>query len=136
MWEDLTEDLRLMILQDIESSNDTKEGWMCTTGYYTRMINVYQANMEQQFALIPVNLEHFQEIFFERMNHYLAQFTNEEAMLQILESSDAKRIAYLTFKVKHVPLLIEELTQIFTQLPQDIFNEYFSISMRIYEQAL
>lgn len=138
MWADLTEDLRLMLLQDIESSNHTEDGWMCTTGYYTRMINVYQASMDNQSnsALIPIDIQHFQDIFFERMNFYLAQFTNEDAVLQILETSEAKRIAYLTFKVKHVPLLINELSQTFAQLSQETFDDFFSRSTRSYEQAM
>lgn len=140
VWPKLTDDLRFILIDDIDSSDNSDEsGWACTTGYYNRIINVYQAIRDNQLLYETSKLEEdeFIEWFISQINSYIKTDSQMDDILNsITEDHDKNRILYLTFKVKTLPKLTTDAKNKYKHLPQYIFDEYFSKALRTYEFAL
>jgi len=136
VWSSLTEDLKVLLLEDIESSNDDEEGWMCTTGYYNRIINVYQS-IQKDTLLVEVELleeEEFIRYVTKCINqHLFADSGKDDILLEMYHSSESLRIKYLTFKVSTLPGLIDHLKEKYSYLGADKFDEYFAKAIRQYD---
>jgi hypothetical protein len=141
VWLELTEDLRHILIQDLQSSISFGEEteWMCTTGYYNRILNVYQVMSGNDCLIETDKLEQqeFIQVMIQRINHYLYQDEHkEDIILELPEHSEALRMKFMTFKVHTLPQLIQELKQRYSHLTQDIFDDYFSNGLRQYEGLL
>lgn len=135
IWNQLTPDLKKILIEDIYSSDEPEEQWMCTTGYYNRIINVYQTMITDQ-TLFESRKE-FIYMLNQRINYYLSQSNEkDDILLEMPEKGDEKRIRYLTFKIHSLPLVIEELRNNFPNLSYEEFDEYFSSGLRLYETTL
>lgn len=135
IWNQLTPDLKIILIEDIYSSEEPEEQWMCTTGYYNRIINVYQSMITDQ-TLFESRKE-FDYMLNQRINYYLSQSDEQEdILLEMPEKGDEKRIRYLTFKIHTLPLVIDELRNNFPNLSSEEFDEYFSAGLRQYETTL
>jgi len=139
VWEELTEDLQHILIQDIQSSLDTDNEWMCTTGYYNRIINVYQV-LSGNDGLIEVEKleeQEFGQVMIQKINHYLYQDEyKDDILLEMPNTSEALRMRYLNFKVHTLPQLISFLKERYPYLTQDKFDDYFSMGLRQYEGML
>ncbi len=136
IWGELSDDLRLILLEDIESSNEEEDGWMCTTGYYNRMINVYQT-VHQNSLLTEADLLEESE-FIQYVTNYINRHLfedekKEDILVDMTESSEALRIKYLTFKVSTLPQLLVHLKEKYSNLDADRFDAYFSKAIRQYD---
>lgn len=135
IWNQLTSDLKEILIEDIYSSDEPEEQWMCTTGYYNRIINVYQSMITYQTFFD--SRKEFNYMLNQRINYYLSQSDEkEDILLEMPEKGDEKRILYLTFKIHSLPLVIEELRNNFPNLSYEEFDEYFSSGLRLYETTL
>jgi hypothetical protein len=135
VWSQLTLDLKSILVEDIYSSEDHDEQWMCTTGYYNRIINVYQT-MITDHALFDYQKE-FDYVLNQRINYYLSQSDEkEDILLELPQKGEEKRIRFLTFKVHALPLVMDELREKFPTLSTEEFDEYFSNGLRRYEDTL
>jgi hypothetical protein len=126
----------LILLEDIESSNEEEDGWMCTTGYYNRMINVYQT-VHQNSLLTEADLLEESE-FIQYVTNYINRHLfedekKEDILVDMTESSEALRIKYLTFKVSTLPQLLVHLKEKYSNLDADRFDAYFSKAIRQYD---
>lgn len=135
VWPLLTEDLRHVLLQDMESSDTTEEqGWMCTTGYYNRILNVYQCMSGENTFDLLYEIEDFQTRFFEKLNRELQSHDVEsELATELTESSEEHRIRYLTFRIHSLPKVLDEMRQEYDSLSSDQFDEWVSQALRKYE---
>ena len=141
IWLELTDDLKDMILDDIYSSEENKEeGWMCTTGYYNRIINIYQALYSNETFFTWNKLEekeNFAQKVIDEINKILFYEKNmDDILLEMTEDSLEKRIKFMSFKVNILPKLINEFRQNYPEFTQDEFDELFSYSLRKYEAIL
>jgi hypothetical protein len=135
VWGQLTDDLRKMLIGDLYDSEESDEEWMCTTGYYNRIINVYQIMITDQ-TLFESQKE-FTQFLHRRMNDYLSQSDEkEDILLELPESGEERRIRYLTFKIHALPRVMDELKQSFTHLSEQEFEQCFSNGLRHYESCL
>jgi len=138
IWRALTEDLRHMLIQDIESSvvlDEPNDEWMCTTGYYNRILNVYQSIVyDESMFDVAHEREQFQQRFFEHLNQWLNVARNKDDLIvNLSESGDAQRIEYLTFRVHSLPNVIDALRVQYSYLRADQFDEWISDALRAYE---
>lgn len=136
VWGKLTDDLRLLLAQDIDSSTVLDHEWLCTTGYYNRIINIFQT-LEDESILTFVDRREFMSIFHERMNHYLSkvQNTDEIALEMISQESEHDRARYLSFKVQFLPIIIADMQNTFPQISQSQFDDFFSDALKQFEDA-
>lgn len=150
VWTDLSDDMRELLAQDIESSSvlddPDNEGWMCTTGYYNRILNIYQVTQDEAvFDTAPtaqdkdfMQREAFQEEFTQQLNRALGRIVDEEEkgniFIALSESSEAERIQYLTFRIHTLSRIIDDLRKQFASLPDDRFTEWVADALRAYEQ--
>ena len=142
VWTGLSDELRELLVEDIQSSSvldDTSStGWMCTTGYYNRMLNIYQAAQDETVFDLVQDRESFQEVFTQRLNAELGQVESEEEkgdiFMALTESSEAARIRYLTFRIHSLPRVIDEMRKQFSELSEDQFTEWVADALRMYEQ--
>lgn len=137
VWSQLTPDLRKVLIEDLYSSEmeQVENQWMCTTGYYNRIINIYQTMITDQ-TLFDSQQE-FNSIFNQRINHYLFQSDEkDDILLEMPEKGEERRIRYLTFKIHALPLLIDELRKVFPSFSEDEFDQCFSVALRQYENTL
>lgn len=135
VWNELTDDLKHILIQDLESSVSGSE-WMCTTGYYNRILNVYQAMNGNDCLIEMEKLEQqeFVQVMIQRINHALYQDEyKNDIILELPQSSEALRLKYMTFKVQTLPQLIQELKKRYSHLNSDVFDDYFSYGLRQYE---
>lgn len=135
IWSTLTDDLRHLLFQDFENDIDTDNEWSCTSGYYHRMLNIYQAISTKNIFQTNESKE-FSDYIKSRINFYLSHHEDEKALEQIIYSQDEKRINYLTFKITHYPKLITEVKEKYPNLSQDEFDHYFNAAIRSYENSL
>lgn len=144
VWNELTEDLKHLLLRDIESSTDD-DGWSCTTGYFNRILSIYQTTLgdESVFDLFENSSLVETEIFTELsklINKNLGSEVDEklEKILDELPlTSEDKRINYLTFKVGKLPEIINQLKVKYESfLSTEQFDEFFSKALRRYEDGL
>ena len=140
VWKALTEDLKHMLIQDIESSvvlDEPNDERMCTTGYYNRILNVYQSMVDDESMFdVAYERDQFQRRFFEQLNQWLSVARNKEDLLvNLSESGDAQRIAYLTFRVHSLPKVIDALRVQYSYLRADQFDEWISDALRAYEHG-
>lgn len=148
VWEELTPDLQHLLIQDLESSVSLDEGWSCTTGYYNRILNIYQSCLQNigeslfEDFIDDIKLE-FIKKFHRLIDDGIKNITDEKTQDSILEelpcSGEEKRITYLTFKVNKLPDIIQDLRNeyILTKiLTEEQFDDFFSHSIRLYENAL
>jgi hypothetical protein len=134
VWNTLTEDLKHLLMQDIESSAVLDEGWLCTTGYYHRILNVYQSMTDDSLFDDLFSLEAFQESFNQKLNNYLRVSSDQENIfVELTESSEAFRIRYLEFRIHSLPRVIEELRAEYEKLSQPVFEEWVNLALRKYE---
>lgn len=132
IWDVLTDDLRLLCLRDILASGG--DGWSCTTGYFIRMINIYQTTCNN--TLLSETEITFSTIVFKIINrHLFGSEQKEDILMELPNNTEETRIKYLTFKVHTLPKLITELKLEFQNLSQETFDEYFSKAIRAYENA-
>lgn len=139
IWNELTEDLQHILIEDLQSSTSGENEWMCTTGYYNRILNVYQAMNGNDCLIETDKLEEqeFIQVMIQRINHYLYQDeSKDEILLEMPQSSEALRLRYMTFKVSTLPHLIRELKSRYNHLSQYTFDDYFSLGLRQYEGLL
>jgi hypothetical protein len=135
IWSQLTPDLKSILVEDIYSSEEHDEQWMCTTGYYNRIINVYQTMITDQ-TLFDHQKE-FNYVLNQRVNYYLSYSEEkDDILLELPQKGEEKRIRFLTFKVQALPLIIDELREKFPSLTTEEFDEYFSNGLRDYEDTL
>ncbi len=135
VWGQLTDELRKMLIDDIYDSENSNEEWMCTTGYYNRIINVYQIMITDR-TLFESQKE-FNHFLHQRMNYHISQSDEkEDIILELPESGEEKRIRYLTFKIHALPQVLDELKQSFPHLSDQEFEQCFSIGLRHYESSL
>lgn len=140
VWKALTDDLQHMLIQDIESSvvlDEPEDEWMCTTGYYNRILNVYQSMVDDESMFdVAHERDQFQRRFFDHLNQWLNVARNKEDLLvNLSESGDARRIEYLTFRVHSLPKVIDALRIQYSHLRADQFDEWISDALRAYEQG-
>jgi hypothetical protein len=140
VWTGLSDELRELLAHDIESSSilDDSEGWMCTTGYYNRILNIYQAAQDETVFDMVHDREAFQEAFTQHLNRELQGVDDEEEkgniFMALAESSEAARIRYLTFRIQSLPRVIEEMRAQYKELSDDQFTAWISDALRAYEQ--
>jgi hypothetical protein len=135
VWPQLSEDLKTILIEDIYTSEVPEEAWMCTTGYYNRILNVYQAMLTDQHLF--ESQQEFTSRLTQRINHYLVQSDEkDEIILELPHSSEERRIRYLTFKVHALPLVLKELRTEFSNLSDEGFDECFVNALRQYENTL
>lgn len=135
VWSVLTDDLRKILITDLYSSEELEESWMCTTGYYNRIINIYQIMITDQ---ILFDSQHeFNSYLNQQINHYLScSDDREDILLELPQSGEERRMRYLNFKVQTLPRIIDELKQSFSHLSEAQFDQCFSIALRRYEDTL
>lgn len=138
VWPQLSEDLRHLLIQDFDSSavvdDPTYSAWACTTGYYNRLINIYQCVQEEGLFDDFQDIEAFQENFIEKLNRQLLSTPQtDDLLVSLSESSEAQRIEYLTFRIHSLPKVIEEMRAEYPDLSVDQFEEWISESLRLYE---
>lgn len=151
VWNQLTEELQHLLIKDLESSDEKEEGWACTTGYYNRIINIFQTTCKDtifEYSNEQLKLDFFHDLR-KRIDNELHSVVDEK-LDTILEempySAEEKRINYLTFKVQKLPEIINKMKDKYTsytfsdnnmlQLSEDQFDEYFTNAIRMYENAL
>jgi hypothetical protein len=135
VWPQLSEDLKGILIEDIYTSEVPEEAWMCTTGYYNRILNVYQAMLTDQHLF--ESQQEFTLRLVQRINHYLMESDEkEDIILELPHSTEDKRIRYLTFKVHALPLVLKELRTEFSNLSDENFDEHFSNALRQYENTM
>lgn len=133
VWSELTDDLRVLLLGDIR---DSVNDWMCTTGYYNRIINIYQS-VHKDSCLLEIGKldEHnFTQDLIRSINKYIYTDNNkEDIILELPNASEEFRIKYLTFRIHTLPNVLDELRSRHSHLSPETFDEYFSRALRIYE---
>ena len=136
VWGRLTDDLRILLAEDIESSTIMEHEWVCTTGYYNRIINIFQT-FEDDSILVMVDRREFVSIFFERMNHYLSKIQNKDeiALEMISQNSEHDRTRYLSFKIRYLSIIIDDMQKTFPQISQQEFDNFFSDALKEFEDA-
>lgn len=135
VWPHLTDELRDLLLHDMDSSIDPESGWMCTTGYYNRILNIYQAASDETLFEWMHAREHFQECFFKKLNQALVETEKtDDIMTELTETTEAKRIQYLTFRIHSLPRVIDELRAEFSDVPYDQFDEWINQALSEYER--
>lgn len=135
IWGSLTDNLRHLLLHDLESSVDEDEEWQCTTGYYNRILNIYQSVVTDE-ALFDASQDRdrFQRRFTETMNTALQQVEQTDALLDALSrSGEAARIQYLSFRVHSLPSVLEHMRAEFNHIPTEQLDEWIADGLRIYE---
>jgi hypothetical protein len=140
VWSSLSDDLKHLLIQDLESNKSTatdeSNEWNCTTGYYHRILNIFQA----AFPDLIFETEQFSS-FKKSVNRKILEgigqnHKQEDILIEMTFSEDTKRIHYLTFKATHFPEMIESLKREYPNLTPQEFDEYFSNSIRSFEDAL
>jgi hypothetical protein len=136
VWSSLTDDLKHLFIQDLESNDRENEEWNCTTGYYHRILNIFQVG----FPDLIFETEQFAS-FKESVNRKILKgieqdHKQEDILVEMTFSEENKRVHYLTFKATRFPELIESLKQEFSGITPQEFDEYFSKSIRSFEDAL
>jgi hypothetical protein len=137
VWSSLSDDLKHLLIQDIESnSKNTDEEWNCTTGYYHRILNIFQA----AFPDLIFETEQYSS-FKKSVNDKILQgigqdHKQEDILIEMTFSEETTRIHYLTFKATHFPEMIESLRKEYPDLCPQEFDEYFSKAIRSFEDAL
>ncbi len=141
VWTGLTDELRELLAHDIESSSivdESDSGWTCTTGYYNRILNIYQAAHDEIVFDMVHDREAFQEAFTHRLNQELQGVDDEDEkgniFMALTESSEAARIRYLTFRIQSLPRVIEEMRFQYKELSDDQFTAWIADALRMYEQ--
>jgi hypothetical protein len=141
VWTGLTDELRELLAHDIESStivDESDSGWTCTTGYYNRILNIYQAAHDEIVFDMVHDREAFQEAFTHRLNQELQGVDDEDEkgniFMALTESSEAARIRYLTFRIQSLPRVIEEMRVQYKELSDDQFTAWIADALRMYEQ--
>lgn len=138
LWFKLTSDLKKLMIEDLYSSKE--EEWMCTSGYYHRIINIYQTLDLGENLFTADFLENKNEVVSfvrDEINKRMWSDENKDQILeQLTENSIEKRIAYMTFKVNTLPTLLEDIRQKFPNLKNDDFDEYVSFALNKYEETL
>jgi hypothetical protein len=135
IWETLTDDLRHLLLEDLESSTDEEERWQCTTGYYNRILNIYQSVLPDE-ALFDASQDRdrFQARFTEILNDALKCSAEADAILDALRySGEAARIEYLSFRVHSLPSVLEKIRAEFNHISTDQLDEWIADALRVYE---
>jgi hypothetical protein len=138
LWFKLTSDLKKLMIEDLYSSKE--EEWMCTSGYYHRIINIYQTLDLGENLFTADFLENKNEVVSfvrDEINKRMWSDENKDQILeQLTENSIEKRIAYMTFKVNTLPSLLEDIRKKFPNLKNDDFDEYVSFALNKYEETL
>jgi hypothetical protein len=138
LWGKLTFDLKKLLIEDLYSSKEDE--WMCTSGYYHRIINIYQTlHLDQNFFVSDFLETKNQVISFvkDEINKKLWLDENKDEILeQLTENAIDKRIAYMTFKVHTLPVVLENIRLKFPELKNDEFDEYVSAALNKYEETL
>lgn len=135
VWPELTDDLKRLLLSDIQESRDE---WMCTTGYYNRIISIYQSVHDNSYLIETSKLDEYnftQSLILRINRHLLIDECKEDILLELPHSSEEFRIKYLTFRVNTLPSILEDMKSEFSHLTPETFDEYFSRAIRIYECA-
>ena len=133
VWNILSDDLKLCLIEDINTTS-----WECTTGYYHRILSFVQPFVEMKL-FIPNTFRIFHEEFTNVLERELNKYNNVDTILSELSEqsiSEAKRIHYLTFRVQRFDDIVVHLKQKFSHLNQMEFDEFFSKSVRLYENVL
>jgi hypothetical protein len=146
IWNQLTNDLKHLLIKDLESSMITgEEGWSCTTGYYNRIINIYQSCRDQdlfEFFTGDIKLEFITKVrnfIDDGIKNIIDEKEQETILNELPNSSDEKRITYLTFKITKLPIIMEKLREEYVTtniITEEQYDEFFSHSIRVYEDAL
>lgn len=134
VWTSLTDDLRSLLLDDLYSFQNTEDEWMCTTGYYNRMLNVYQTLIKDTLFDLE---DAFSQTLTRKINACLYESEEkDDILLELPQSSEENRMRYLTFKVHSLPNIIKQLRDEFSDLTSQQFDDYFSTALRRYEDSL
>jgi len=142
IWLYLSDSLKLLLIQDITSSSIKKEHentWMCTTGYYHRILNIYQVVYQDDNLFYEDEWVSFFRYFKNTINKSLFEDENKDVILDnMIDEIDNTefRIKYLTFKAHSLPKIISKLRTKFSFLSDDLFDDYFQKALRRYESFL
>lgn len=139
VWGYLTPDLQQLLIQDVlQGGGDDDDEWMCTTGYYHRILNVFQvcAAHHIEFDEWVGDKDQQKAEFVEWVYaEWTRALQDHELCGEILGELPAgtrepERMRYLRFKVHWLPQLLERARAQFTRVNAELLAEWFGDALR------
>lgn len=144
VWSYLTPDLQHLLMEDVlrgggDLVGGEEEEWMCTTGYYHRILNVFQVCaiestvefVEWTYAEEQQKTEFVEWVYAE----WTRALQDHELCGEILGELPAgtrepDRLRYLGFKVHWLPRLLERARVVYPRLNAEQLAEWFGHALR------
>lgn len=138
IWGQLTDQLRHLLVQDLlnSKSKNVSESWSCTTGFYHRILNIYQLVYEESRIFETDDSVQFYSVLRDTINGYIMNDEKSDDILEDLTDQSNFRIKYLTFKAHSLSRILDNMREKFSDLDDDNFDFYFQKALTRYEDFM